>query len=151
MKTLFRSASLFVISLFALCLAPVAHAQYNITTLISGTTNVIPAQSSNVFSSTATIAAVRGRFIVLQATFAMNTTGGTSNLFLKFDSSPDAANFSTNIFLWTFTPGNFVGTQTVSTNLDMGALGYLRLNNVINSNSTVVTNFTFKYIQKPGL
>lgn len=153
MKTLFRSSFIFLISFVAPCLAPMAQAQYNLTTLISGGTNVIPAQSSNVFTSLATITGVRGRYVTLQATFSPNTAPTTgSNIFLKFDNSIDAAKFQTNAFLWVITPvASVTYEQTYITNLDIGSLGYLRMSQVLNSNSVVITNFTFKYSQKPGL
>ncbi len=126
-----------------------ASAQYNLyVTTLTGDTNVIAA--STVRNLTNTIGVTRGANITLQATLTAVSSGATSNAVFIIDRSVDASNWELGAYTF-FAAVNGTTATTTTTNINVGAFGYLRQRVFQNTNTVVLTNCTLKYAVKTGL
>lgn len=154
MKTFLQIFTL--IAVFAL-VAPAAKAQHAIDTAtvggisLNGGTNGLAGLTTNTTDS---IVVTRGQNAAVAVSFAA-PSGSTSNLIVRIDASVD--NDPTHWFpnAWTFvTAATSTTTNTYSTNITVGAYGYLRVN-LCNTNAADngarMTNFFVKIGTKPGI
>ena len=150
MKTLFQKLVLAVSAIVLMAVgAPSAYAQYNLTvSTLNGTTNNILA--STVRNVTNTITTTRGRHVTLSATQAAVSAGATSNTLFIIDRSIDASNWELGAYTF-FAAVNGTTATTTTSNIDVGAYGFLRQRVFQNTNTVPVTNVVFQYSVKTGL
>lgn len=142
------SSLICIITLMAFLAIP-AQAQYDIrVTSLNGGTNNLAATSTNS-SVGVLIEATRSANVVFQPIFKLDGAGTTAVTFV-LDQSADNANWISGTHSITVTPAG-TSTVSVSTNISVGAVGFLRLNQIRNPNASAITNLTFKYATKRGL
>jgi len=144
-KNLFRSALLLGAMLtLALPAAGQGYNAYAVQTLLTGGTNIVTAASSNVVSGSI-ITLTRQREVAIQASFAaVGTNDSTITFWLQ--PSVDGSTFDTSKNLThNFTvAANGTSTVNITTNITVGAVGYLRLA-INNPNATMaLTNVSVK-------
>lgn len=151
MKTLFQKLLVACAAIaFIGVAAPRAQAQYNLTvspTLNGGTNNILASTVRNV---TNVITTTRGRYVTLSATQAAVSAGATSNTLFIIDRSIDSSNWELGAYTF-FATVNGTTAQTTTTNIDVGAYGFLRQRVFQNTNTVPVTNVTFQWSVKTGL
>lgn len=161
-KTKFSSHWLivFCIALFVACVAPPAQAQHDVNQLtLSGVTTGqaagVVALATNVYDS---VVVTRGQHATLQIQFDAPASS-TSNLIVRVDTSVDngggggpgsTTNWFPNVYVFPITAAGVV-RQTFVTNVNVGAVGYLRVA-LCNTNAVgTLTNIVAKVAQKPGI
>lgn len=136
---------LFLFSLTALLLAAVpAHAQYNIG---SATVANISATTTNS-SVGLVIAATRGQSVAIQPRLQLSGAGTTAVTFV-LDRSVDGVTWEPAFATFAVTPAGTAVVTAVS-NQTLGSVGYLRINEIRNPNSSAINNLTVKWAQKVG-
>jgi len=140
----------FLLSGFLLFCSLPARAQsysaYSAETLLAGGTNNIAANTTKTYTAGTTIGLKRQREVALS--FAFNLTGAASSTHqVLFSSSLDGLTWKTNDAGYTLTlTANGASTVVFTTNLTVGAIGYLRLESIANTNATLaVTNLAVLY------
>ncbi|HEV2210851.1 MAG TPA: hypothetical protein VG167_18920 [Verrucomicrobiae bacterium] len=137
----------------ALCAAAFSsHAQFFGGTYGSQTLSAVPSIltlsiATNVNTMIGPIGNGHSIFFQMSAAGSNSTTAALTAVFYK---SPDGVNIDTTAAATL--PLTLAGTATVigSTNLDIGACGYIQLGYITNAAGVGVTNLTFRYALKPG-
>ena len=132
-----------------------ASAQYVNGTYTSGFTTYFPAGTdpTNVWNYSGNLDVRKAKTVALMVTIGRNAVG--SNCVLNFVGSTDGVNWPTNDvtkFYSVIVPGAVVKYTTVTTNIDVGGLGYLRLYSVdpVFDADSYVTNAGIRYSYKIG-
>lgn len=120
----------------------------NVQTILSGGTNVIAANTLYSYALPA-IAVQRGSTLGLQAQFKLVSGNGITNAVFKFDVSLDNAMWHSNAITWGV-PATAAVTNSITTNITVGAWNFIRLNSGTNGNDTILTNLMLKASQKSG-
>ncbi|HYG22732.1 MAG TPA: hypothetical protein VEH04_08125 [Verrucomicrobiae bacterium] len=84
-----------------------------------------------------------------QSNVTIQWLSSATNIVARFGTSVDGSNFTTNTFVITFDTSTTPGRAAV-TNLNVGGLGYLRLDHYSVGGSIAATN-TIRYSNKPGI
>lgn len=135
-----------LLALALVCLSALAaHGQANLQTILDGGTNNVAGSSTRTFSDTL-IPAVVNTNIALQATFNL-VSAGTANVTFKFDISADGVLWESNRVTWGV-PATGTTTNSILTNIEVGAMCFLRLNTIADGNAAAVTNLILKASQK---
>jgi len=141
-------AAVAAVALLALS-APRAAAQQYLSSPVAGLaagTNNIPATTTSNYN--ATIGLTKYGDAALTINFKL-TGSGTENVITTVDQSVDGTNWETKApFLWT-NAANGTTLVSVTTNMNVGAVGYLRLKSINNGSAQAVTNLQFLVTVKP--
>lgn len=121
----------------------------NVQTILTGGTNVVAANTLLVYSNLPIIAVNAGSTIGLQTSFKLVSGNGITNVQFRIDASIDNAMWHSNVILWGVAPTAAV-TNSVTTNITVGAWNFLRVNAITNGNDTILTNLILKASQKRG-
>ena len=118
-------------------------------------TTVMDGSSSNQFTYVAAattntplavLNCVNSRYVALQALFQC-TGDNSSNVTFRFDRSIDGINWHTNILAWAV-PAQGAAPAAAITNLDVGAVPFLRVSAVENPGPAAVTNLLLRVFEK---
>lgn len=147
MKTLI---ALTLAAVALVCATPNVNAQVDtgpVANLIGGTNRILLA-TSNVY--TADIPAQRGSQVAIQCSFKMTGAGATSNIWWYVDASVDGSTWNPRVH--TLGAAANGTTQVIfQTNINVGAMPFLRLSSVYNTNTIAVTNLDMRYAIKTGI
>lgn len=144
----------FSVLLLSACLAAAAFVAtenveaQNVQTILSGGTNNLAANTLVTYSLPV-IAVQKGSIVGLQTQFKLVSGNGITNMTFKFDVSLDNAMWQSNAITWGVPPTAAV-TNSVTTNISVGAWNFIRLNLGTNGNDTALTNLILKASQKSG-
>lgn len=138
-------------------LAFTAQAQHNSDpinlggTAVNGGTNNVPALATNVYD---VVAVTRGQNAAIQVAFSAPASS-TSNLVVRVDTSVDgvdtgATNWLQNVYVFPIAAVG-VARTTFVTNVNIGAIGYFRINLCNTNASGAITNVIAKVANKPGI
>jgi hypothetical protein len=121
---------------------------YGPSTLLSGGTNKVAGNTTNVVTGSYRIDVPRAENVVLFTSFKLMTgTGadGTTNITFKITEAADPTMIATNAF-WTWSVAAN-GTTAVSavTNLNVKGVPYLYIQSIGNGNAQILTNLQFTY------
>ena len=120
------------------------NADYNTTT--SSLTNLIAAATTNTVNTAAFVATTVGQ-VVITPSFNL-TTNGTGTAAFVFGTSIDGTTFDGPTYTVNVAEAGTT-TVSVSSNINIGAFGFMRLNSIANPSAAVLTNAVIKYTVKP--
>jgi len=141
----------FMLVLAALVAAPDTRAQgysaYGVDYLLTGGTNVVAAATTATY--TGVIGCFRQNAVNVGVSFAATGTN-SSTVTIKFSDSNDGSNWYTNNPNYTIVmTANGTATVTTQTNLNVGAVGQIRLESIQNANGSVpLTNVLVNFSTK---
>lgn len=139
-----------LIALIALAAVSTARAQgysaYSAEILLSGGTNNIAAAATNTYTTGNVMSLTRQREVGLLFSFNLQSASSSTHTIL-FSSSVDGTNWKTNDAGYTLSlAANGTSTVLFTTNLTVGAIGYLRLESISNTNAAIaLTNLAVLY------
>ena len=138
----------FIAAIAALVLfVGVAQAQQYSTTSVS-VTNLIAAETTNTVNTAPFTATKYGEAVV--GVSAKLTAAGTTVTLFTFQFSDDGTTYDGPTFTLPLTQAGTI-TATTSTNVGMGAYGYLRVQSIGNGdNDGVCSNIVVRYTVKPN-
>jgi len=141
----------FMLVLAALIAAPETRAQgysaYGVDYLLTGGTNIVAAATTATYNLG--IGCFRQNTVNIGVSFSATGTN-SSTITLKFSDSNDGTTWFTNNPAYTIVmTAADTGTVTTQTNLNVGAVGQIRLQSIQNANATVpLTNVLVNFSTK---
>jgi len=131
-----------------------ANAQYRPIGLMGGTNGIAAATAGTAFVDTVNtnlLTLVKSRFVALQISYTNSTVcANSSNVVFCFakslDGTPDSTNTASNINITVPSRTDNNTRAQLTTNIDLGAIGYMTLICRSNFCTNVVTNVLIKYV-----
>jgi hypothetical protein len=115
-----------------------------LTTVMNGGTNNVAATATNTYGNQFRIDVPKAEYVDLYLSMALSGAG-TSGVRFSLAQGADESTFETNNTYQFILLGNGTTPVNLVTNINVGAIPYLKLMNVGNSNAVAVTNITVSY------